>query len=159
MALTTVLVDNREQQPYEFDGYPVATEAVTLRTGDYTLEEFCNYDEDNDTYIPRLCIERKSGQDLLQSVTHDRDRFKDEIKRAKGWPAPMVVLIEEPWETFRDEKDFMMYRDVHPNQIEGTIDSWSNYYNVEFDFLSDRNECEREAFDRLVTWLRSGVIV
>jgi hypothetical protein len=60
MAVFTILVDNREQKPWLFEGYPVETRNVTLKTGDYTLEQFCEYDDANDTYIPNLAVERKA---------------------------------------------------------------------------------------------------
>lgn len=156
MALTTILVDSREQKPWTFTGYPVTTREVTLRTGDYTLEQFCDHDPDADTYYPQLAVERKSGPDLLQSMTHRREDFKAEIKRAAEWPDELQVIVEEPWDTYAEQTGFMQYRDVHPNQIEGTIDAWEKHYNVEFSFTADRATAERDAFDQLITWLRKG---
>lgn len=159
MTLLDVLVDSREQKPWTFQGYPVTTREVTLRTGDYTLAELCDYDPEVDTYHPQYAVERKSGKDFLGSMTHRREAFKAEIKRAADWPEAMEVLVETPWETFADERDFMRYRDVHPNQIKGSKDSWEKWYNVEFTFCRDRAAAEQEAFDTLLGWARDHDLV
>lgn len=155
MVIATILVDNREQKPYEFEGYPVDTESVTLRTADYTLARFCDYDESYDTYTPRLGVERKSGPDLLQSITHSRKRFKKEIKRAADWPEELKIVIETSRETIENDDDFMQYRDVHPNQVLGTIDAWDTHYNADFSFEGSRHQAEQCTFDTLMTWLRT----
>lgn len=157
MSLLTILQDRRERKPHTFTGYPsVNTREVTLNTGDYTLAEFCRYDDENDTYYPSLAVERKAGQDLVSSLTSERERFKAEIKRASDWPEPLRVVIEEPWETFRDERDFMQYRNVHPKQIKGTIEAWEKHYNASFSFHDDRTLAEQEVFDTLLGWHRDA---
>jgi ERCC4-type nuclease len=155
MTFVTILRDNREQKPYEFAGYSsVNIKDVTLETGDYTLPEFCRHNEDTDTYYPVFAVERKAGQDLVSSISQERERFKNEIKRAGDWREPLRVVIEEPWETFREERKFMQYRNVHPRQIEGTIDAWEKHFNAKFSFHSDRQDAEREAVDTLFGWYR-----
>lgn len=155
MTVATILVDSREQKPYEFADYPVETREETLRTADYTLPRFCEYDAENDTYVPWLGVERKSGPDLLQSITHGRDRFKNEIKRADGWPDNLRVMIETDRLIFENNEDFMQYRDVQPNQVLGTLDAWDRYYDVEFIFAGSRQMAEQRTHDLLLTWLRA----
>jgi ERCC4-type nuclease len=155
MTFVTILRDNREKKPYKFAPYDtVATRDVTLSTGDYTLAKFCTYDDETNTYHPSYSVERKAGQDFVKSITYHRERFKNEVKRAGDWPEPLRVVIEEPWETYRDEQDFMQYRDVHPRQIKGTIDAWENHYNVLFSFHSGRGAAEQETLDMLFGWYR-----
>lgn len=157
MAVFTVLCDNREQKPYHFDGYPVDTENVTLKTGDYTLAQFCEYDAEHDTYHPTKAVERKAPSDFLGSITGDRDRFKDEIKRASDWDEPMKVVVEAPWSQFQNRySDVLQYRKVYPNQIEGTVREWEKWYNVEFDFHPSRLMAEQATFDCLMTAYRTG---
>jgi len=155
MVLATILVDTREQNPWEFEDYSVDTTSVTLRTGDYTLEQFCDHDAENDTYLPQFAVERKSGQDFLQSITHRREQFKDEIKRAADWEDPLAVIIEEPWNTFEFNQGFMSYRDVTPSQVQGTVEKWGRYYNCEWTFAGSRPAAEQHAFDTLLTRLRA----
>ena len=112
MAVFTILVDRREQKPWLFENYPVDTKEVTLETGDYTIAELCEYNDEYDTYVPSLAVERKSGPDLLQSITHGHDRFRREIVRAEDWDEPLQIYVEEPWGTFMNNRKFMDYRDV-----------------------------------------------
>ena len=156
MSVFTILEDSREQKGWPFAEYPVEVQTVTLRTGDYTIPEVCGYDDENDTYLPRLAVERKSGGDFLHSITHSRDRFKDEIRRADEWAEPLHVNVEEPWESFQNRySDILKYRKVYPNQIAGTVSSWSEHYNVTFRFYPNRAAAERDTFDRLMTWYRT----
>lgn len=157
MALTTILRDNRERKPYDFETFPVEVENVTLRTGDYSIADFCGRDEKNDTYIPRFAVERKTGSDFLGSITTDRERFKEEIKRASEWAAPLEVVIEEPWTTYMHNLGFMGQRSVTPSQVEGTVREWQKYYNVKFQFLGDRTNGQNHAYEVLMGWLR-GII-
>lgn len=154
MSVFTVLVDSREQKPWAFQGYPVATETVTMKTGDYAFAEVCDHDADLDTYYPRFAVERKSGQDFIDSITTRRENFQAEVKRAGDWAHPLHVVIEAPWNTFRYGKDFMRYRKVGFPQIRGTVDAWGEHYNVEFHFCSNRAAAERKAFDALMTEYR-----
>lgn len=156
MAVFTILSDSREQKPFTFEGYPVETETVTLETGDYTLEDACDYDDRLDTYRPRFAVERKSPSDFLHSITHRREQFKAEIKRAADWDDPLRVVVEAPWQVFMNRySDVLKYRKVYPNQIEGTVKTWERYYNVEFEFADSRTMAEQKAFDFLMTWYRA----
>ena len=71
-----ILIDSREQTPYNFRNYPdIEWSRGTLQTGDYALvglEEL-------------YACERKSLQDLIQSISHDRTRFEKELARAKAF--------------------------------------------------------------------------
>lgn len=158
MAVATLLVDNREQKPWDFSNYPFQTKNVTLRTGDYTLEVFCDYNDEHESYEPEFAIERKSGPDLLNSITHDRDRFKREIKRAAEWDDPLHVVVADSYATFTHNLDFMQYRDVHPNQVTGTIDSWTEAYNVNFHFKNNRQSAAEFTYNKLMARLQSWLL-
>lgn len=158
MVHLNILRDNREQLPWNFDKQDVTVEDVTLDTGDYTLAEFCDYDEVNDTYLPWYAIERKSGDDFIDSITGSRERFKNEIKRASDWESPLRVFIESPKTVFKRQQDFMEYRDVSWASIKGTVDTWEQYYNVEFSFIGGREACQQKAFDTLSTNLRATLL-
>jgi ERCC4-type nuclease len=155
MIHLNILRDNREQKPWEFEEFPVTIYNKTVNTGDYTLAEFCDHDEENDTYYPRYAVERKGGQDFIQSITRSRDRFLAEVKRASDWDSELLVLIEEPRRTFKRQQGFMRFRDVSWPQVSGTVEKWERYYNVSFEFVGTRERAMRKTFDALSSRLRS----
>jgi ERCC4-type nuclease len=158
MVHLDILRDNREQTGWDFDNHPATVHGETLSTGDYTLARLCNHDEIRDTYHPKYAIERKSGEDFVSSITHDRSRFKEEIKRASAWDEPLWVLVEAPRTLFKRQRGFMQYRDVAPSQIFGTVDSWEEGYNVEFGFVGTRENAQAVAFDALACRLASSLV-
>lgn len=159
MSICTILCDSREQKGYDFQRYNVDARTVTLATGDYTIAEFCAHDADLDTYHPRFAVERKSGNDFLSSITGDnRRRFKREIKRAADWTDPLEVVIEEPWTTFTHNLNMMQYRKITPSQVEGTVSSWGEHYNVNFHFSPGREAAEQYTYDTLIGRLRGAVL-
>jgi len=75
----TILVDTREQTPWEF-AYP--TLRGSLKTGDYSVQGL----EDV------VSLERKSLGDLVQSVTWERERFIREVERLATFPVRAIVV-------------------------------------------------------------------
>jgi len=131
--MVTVVVDTREQKPWDFTD----CETATLETGDYTVEGV------------NAAIERKTASDFLSSITHDRERFERECERASSFENPMVVLVEERRETFENGE----YRqNVHPNSVVGTVEAWEERYNVRFVFEKDRETARRRAKAILKRW-------
>ena len=81
-----ILVDSREQAPYDFARYGAATETATLPVGDYSLPGF----ED------RVSIERKPLDDLVGCLMgKDLERFEKELARARHYDL-FCVVIEAP---------------------------------------------------------------
>ena len=147
---TTVLRDNREQRPWTFDGCTVETRDVTLSTGDYAVPADCTHGPESDTYHPQFAVEHKSGHDFLTALTWERDRFTSELRRAAEWPQPLAVVVETPWETLLRNRGCMAWRDIHPNQVVGTLAAWTRHYNVAFHFAESRRRAELCAFLLLV---------
>jgi ERCC4-type nuclease len=135
----TIVRDTREKKPYGFGDYSVSTVDKTLETGDYTVEGHEN----------EFAIERKTKSDFLSSITHDRDRFENEFKRASELDRPLVVLVESPLIHF--ERGYY-YPDVSSSSVIGTIDAWSDRYNAEFVFTQDRCEGEKQTYLNLIEW-------
>jgi ERCC4-type nuclease len=138
-----VLTDTREKRPWTFDGVPVETRTETLSTGDYALSSHCEYDPEADTYHPRFAVERKSGGDFLTAITWDRERFCAELSRAREWAEPLCVVVETPLATLVAGRGCARDREVHPNQILGTLAAWHQQYNVRFVFAESRGRAER----------------
>ncbi|MEF8783632.1 MAG: ERCC4 domain-containing protein [Haloarculaceae archaeon] len=146
----TILRDTRERCPWTFDGCSVETRDATLSTGDYAVPAHCTHDSDADTYHPQFAIERKSGHDFLTAITWDRDRFKAELQRAAEWSQPLPVVVETSWRAILHRRGEIAWRDIHPNQVTGTVSAWTNYYNVAFHFTGTRRRAELCAFLLLV---------
>lgn len=149
---TTILRDTRERRPWTFEDHPVETRDVTLSTGDYAVPTHCTHDVETDTYHPRFAVERKSGHDFLTTLTWQRERFKRELQRAAQWTQPLPVVVETSWETVLLNRGCMARRDVHPNQVTGTVAAWSDHYNVAFHFTETRQQAELCAFLLLVRY-------
>ena len=147
---TTILRDTREQRPWTFDDCPVETRDVTLSTGDYAVLTHCSHDTETDTYHPQFAVERKSGHDFLTALTWERDRFTSELRRAAEWSRPLAVVVETSWETLLRNRGSMTWRDVHPNQIVGTVSAWTRHYNAAFHFAESRRRAKLCAFLLLV---------
>jgi ERCC4-type nuclease len=97
LAPFTIIIDTREQAPFEFqdirgdarDGYrPVHVSTVTrgLRSGDYSIAGL----ED------RIAIERKSHSDLFSTLGRGRERFEAELERLNEMDFAAIV-IESGW--------------------------------------------------------------
>ena len=79
----SIVVDNREQAPFQFTRYPVEVVSGTLQTGDYSLPGF----ED------RVSIERKSIDDLVGCLKGEqRQRFERELVRGRRYELFAVVI-------------------------------------------------------------------
>ena len=77
-----IVVDTREQQPWTFPEQYALTESRKLDAGDYSLVG----DEDG------FCIERKSLNDFVGTVTSGWERFLAEIDRMDDSCAKVVIV-------------------------------------------------------------------
>jgi len=80
----TAIVDTREQRP--LDLAPLATEAGTLTTGDYSVKGL----------EAIVAVERKSLGDLLSCIGTERERFEREVQRLLAYPVRALV-VEATW--------------------------------------------------------------
>lgn len=159
----TVLVDDRENLPYEFPGQ--STDSARLPVGDYTYDGFADC----------FAVERKTLDDLATSMGSDRLRFENEIRRANGWaernedgnPLPgtkpeyslneFVVVIEaDRHEVYNyTEQGYCpnYYSNIHPNSVVGTVEKWpSKYRNLDFIWGGDRKGGKEETLRLLDKW-------
>jgi ERCC4-type nuclease len=79
--LPTIIIDSREQLPLTFTNLP--TERATLATGDYSVRGL-----ESD-----FAVERKSIADIVQSVTHERERFERELVRMRGYAFRRLLIV------------------------------------------------------------------
>jgi ERCC4-type nuclease len=78
----TIIVDTREQRPYFVDDKNIDFIRASLKTGDYSAEG----------YKDRICVERKSKSDLINTITRNRKRFFSELERMKNFDFKCVVV-------------------------------------------------------------------
>lgn len=130
-----VVCDSREQQPYTFSGYPVEVTVGTLATGDISIAGFEN----------RIAIERKTLDDLLHSISTERERFTRELQRLKACDAA-AVIVESPAAALRSGR----YRSrMDPASAWQTCVAFMQRFRVAFIFCDSRQDAEQVTFDFL----------
>jgi len=142
MSLYTILIDSREQNPYNFKGE--ITKVTTIKTGDYSIEVI------GQSLQTEIAIERKSLNDFVGSITSGRERFEKEIVRAKELKY-FAIIIECDWEDIENHR----YESKMPvNSVLGTITGWSVKYNIPIIVGGKRNRCEDIVKRLLLAYLR-----
>jgi ERCC4-type nuclease len=125
----TLVVDTREQHPYTFNNLYdnkdwkgrsalliVPTVRGTLKVGDYSIRE----------YEELIAIERKSREDLWQSVFHARENFMGRLERMQSF-AWSAIMIEASWDGMLVNPDFA---GGNPKSLSRTIQSWMIKYRL-----------------------------
>jgi DNA excision repair protein ERCC-4 len=133
--LLPIIIDTREQTPFLFAGYPVSIRRDGLEAGDYSVSGFER----------RIALERKSLDDLLGCLTHDRERFERELARMRGYDVAMVV-VESPLIALRQHR----YKSrMDPEAAEQSWKAMMQRFMVPFHFAADRADAELFTFDML----------
>ena len=70
-APVTLIVDTREQEPYSFDSRLVVVERRALPAGDYSVAGMEGV----------VAVERKTLDDFVSTVIHQRARFRRELQQ------------------------------------------------------------------------------
>jgi ERCC4-type nuclease len=118
---STVLVDTREQNPFNFsrfDGWFAGVEKKALKLGDYSiagLEELC-------------VVERKDLSDLVHSFTAERPAFISRLRRMSTYPQRLLV-ITAPLSTVKSSYPFS---NASPNRIMQSLVAMLAGWNVPF---------------------------
>jgi ERCC4-type nuclease len=133
-AKLLVIVDTREQMP--FDLLPgVEMVRATLDAGDYTTVALQGI----------AVIERKSVADFASSITHERERFDDELRRLRGYRWRCIIVEGEIGEVWRAAA-------VHPHSVIGTCASFMARSDCPVLFAGTRAAAARLAFGILRRW-------
>ncbi|WP_027190869.1 ERCC4 domain-containing protein [Fundidesulfovibrio putealis] len=123
-----IVVDTREQRPYQFEKYDVEAIRHTLKTGDYSLAG----------YEDRVAFERKSLDDLIGCLTTGRDRFERELARAKGLDL-FAVIVEGTMQEVREGR----YRSrINPHAALQSIIAFQVRYGTQFVWAGSRANAE-----------------
>lgn len=146
-----ILVDTREQHPWTFTNLEadrkqgggvlyVKRRRTALHTGDYSI----------DGYQGGVTIERKSLEDLVQTLSSGRERFEREHNRmAEMGVGNAVVMVEGAW---RDIWENVVGSRMAPKTIHRTALSWFEKYGVPWMFCGSRRWAEESAFRFLQKW-------
>jgi len=133
-----LIIDTREQTPYAFTGYDAEIERGALDAGDYSLEGF----ED------KIAVERKSLDDFITCLSHGRERFERELRRARGLDY-FAVIIEAPFSDIMAGR----YRSrMTVNAVVETIAAFSTRYRTPIFFCGTRAGGERMTYSLLAKY-------
>lgn len=136
-----ILIDTREQAPFNFRGYDVDPEPATLPTGDYSLPGF----ED------RAAVERKSLNDLVDCLKgSNRERFEKELARGRAYDL-FCVVIEAP---LSDVSQGKYHSDMRPQAALQSIIAFMVRYRVPFVWAGSREGAEYVTYSMLSKYLR-----
>ena len=119
-AAFTIIVDTREQLPYDLEDSIVGT----LQTGDYSILG----------YTDICAIERKSLADLFGSVTQGRERFEREVERLSQLRFAAVVIEASMGDILRGCPN----SSANPEAVLATVLSWQAEYRIPFVFAGNR---------------------
>lgn len=136
-----IIRDTREQNGFEFAGFPCTVTAGTLATADYSLAGFTDHG---------IGIERKSLQDLIHCLGPDRERFTRELQRLRGFDAACII-VEQPQSVLR-LGHFRSRMDA--GAAWQSCIALSMRYRIPFWFCDSRADAERVAFDFLRHYAR-----
>jgi DNA excision repair protein ERCC-4 len=122
--LLPIVVDTREQLPFQFDPARTSTVRRALPAGDYSLEGF----------ETRAAIERKSLDDFVSTVIHARFRFEEELLSLATYELGCVVVEA----SIQDVLDRRYRAGVHPNAVMGAAIAIYVDHRVPVFFAGDR---------------------
>lgn len=126
-----IIIDSREQKPFEFSGIGYDNVTITrdvLYIGDYSILGCQN----------EIAIERKSLSDLLNCLGRDRDRFVRQLQRGRGLDSYCVV-VEASW---IDLAQGNYSAKIHPHAACQSICSFTARMGIPFMFAGSRKSAE-----------------
>lgn len=134
--LPVIVIDTREQLPWDFEAERFATVRRALPSGDYSLEGL----------ETEVAIERKSLDDFVGCCVTSRERFLAEMERLRSYKHACVVVEA----TYRDVLEHRYTaQGVHPQSILGTASMIWLAFGVPVFFVGDRPEA-REFAERIL---------
>ena len=153
----TIACDTREQLPFSFQNIRidrrkafVMTQRRTLPTGDYSIVG----------YEDKICVERKSLEDLYQTLGKGRERFLHELERMQIMDYSAVV-IEASWQQISDPTNDnpFFYSKMHPNSVIGTIVACAGKFpKIHWKAPGNRANAEKITFTILMNYHRYHAI-
>lgn len=151
----TIVIDSREQAPYSFlglisdarDGRQpliVPTTISGLPSGDYSILGHEN----------EVAAERKSKEDLFNSIGGERARFQRELARLAVFPSATLVVVESSWEEIITAPP--PFSQLAPKIIHRSVLAWMlRFPTVHWVMCPDRRFAEVTAFRFLERWWKN----
>ena len=115
-----VVIDTREQLPYEFEDSIIRT----LQTGDYSLFG----------YEDQITVERKTKADAYGTIGKGRTRFIKELERLREIDYSAIV-VEASLSNFVEPPRFSQ---LNPKSAINSLLAWSIRYGVHIYFADNR---------------------
>ncbi|MYM92552.1 ERCC4 domain-containing protein [Duganella vulcania] len=137
-----VLVDTREQMPFDlarFSNWLSGVKTATLDTGDYSIEGMEHL----------ICLERKSLNDLVGTLMHQRGRFFRQLERMQAFPY-RAILVEASYAEVKSPYNFTQDVAAHPNGVSGSLDALEVRFGVPVIYTSTNRALAEE---KAASWL------
>ena len=130
-SMLTVIVDTREQKPFNFIEVGMKMKVGTLKHADYSIEGMARY----------IAIERKSPEDFVACMTTQRERFETELLALRGYryraiivEAELDAMLDDLWANDsrnpkrREGSSFGLRSRMKWESAEGTVAAWTIRY-------------------------------
>jgi ERCC4-type nuclease len=137
-------VDSREQNPYTFVNLHdnvrngrsarliVPTVRCALKSGDYSIFG----------YVDVVTIERKSKQDLWQSISQNRSNFVERLERMESFEFA-CIMVESSWDNLLVPPPYTEYK---PKSLSRTLMAWIRRYKTKWIMAPSREFAESMTF-------------
>lgn len=150
-----ILVDTREQRPisgfYQYEGVSGVSHEK-LDVGDYTTKI------SKESFV----IERKSPEDMYNSILRGHKRFSRMLTRARQQNIVVYILVECPEQYFYSLAWCSFYPKVKKETIKKIVTKIRSYRGVHVDFCQGRSDMRNQILglldisDRVITMRRQG---
>ena len=120
----TIIVDTREQQPFEFNAQRFSIRLQALKAGDYSVPG----------YESLLAVERKSLEDYVSSVIKSRKRFLREVEKLSAMQHKCIVVEGD----LMDIQQHRYRSGIHPSSVLGASVMLMVDFGVPVLFCSNR---------------------
>lgn len=134
------MIDTRERQPFEFNDLVVQHDGNRCCLSmDYVVRKLGCGDYAIDGLEGHITVERKSTQDLIQTISSSRKRFIRQLERMQSMHFSAVVIECEWMDALRYCKEHTQY---NPVSLDSTILAFCQRYPKTHWFWRD---CRRNA--------------
>lgn len=138
----TVVIDTREQAPFEFKNlgnWIGGTTTRTLDAGDYSVVGMESL----------LRLERKSLSDLITTLMQNRARFFKECKSLARFRY-VALVVEATYEDVKAFYDNDLCTQAHPNAVSGSLDALEARFGIPVIYTSRHRPLAEE---KAASWL------
>ena len=137
-----IIVDTREQMPYEFTGFKNwigGTTRCALDFGDYSVVGMESL----------IRLERKSLTDLISTLMQNRERFFQSCAGLARFRYA-AILVEATYEDVKSYYDESLCTTAHPNAVSGSLDALEARYGIPVIYASQQRPLAEE---KAASWL------